>query len=218
MRLIVTAMDTPTKANEDACNRPTGWQFWIDRGGTFTDVVAQNSEGQLVTRKLLSENPTRYNDAATQGIRDVLQLNPGDPIPAEMIETVKIGTTVATNALLERKGERTALVINQGFADALRIGYQNRPEIFDLHPTLPELLYERVIETAGRYDARGEELEPVDSDVIRAHLQNAYDDGIRSVAIVFIHGYRYPRMNRPWQKLRTTSASPRCPFLIKPAR
>ncbi|RKZ36550.1 MAG: hypothetical protein DRQ37_03885, partial [Gammaproteobacteria bacterium] len=185
-------MDIPTKANEDAGDPSAGCQFWIDRGGTFTDVVAQNPDGDLVTRKLLSANPARYNDAAIQGIRDVLQLSVGDPIPTEIIETVKIGTTVATNALLERKGERTVLVINHGFADALRIGYQNRPEIFALHPTLPALLYERVIEAPGRYDAGGEELEPMDADMMRAQLQDAHDDGIRCVAVVFMHSYRYP--------------------------
>ncbi len=169
-----------------------GYQFWIDRGGTFTDVVARHPDGSLSTHKLLSENPERYRDAAMQGIRDVLGLAPDEPIPAEQVEAVKMGTTVATNALLERKGDRTLLVITKGFADALRIAYQNRPELFDRHIVLPELLYERVAEVDERVMAGGEVETPLDLDSARAALQAAYDDGIRSVAIVFMHGYRYP--------------------------
>ena len=167
------------------------WQVWIDRGGTFTDFVARAPDGTLSTYKLLSENPERYRDAAIQGIRDFLGIEVGASIPAEMVEAVKMGTTVATNALLERKGERTVLVITKGFHDALRIGYQNRPNIFARHIVLPELLYERVVEIDERYTAEGEELSPVDLAAARAGLQAAFDDGIRSAAIVFMHGYRY---------------------------
>jgi 5-oxoprolinase (ATP-hydrolysing) len=168
------------------------WQFWIDRGGTFTDVVARRVDGTLITYKLLSENPERYRDAALQGIRDVLGLASKARIPAENIESVKMGTTVATNALLERKGERTLLVITRGFRDALRIAYQNRPKIFARHIELPELLYERAVEIDGRVSADGKELVPVDIAGARDTLQVAYDEGIRSVAIVFMHSYRYP--------------------------
>ncbi|HJP35799.1 MAG TPA: hydantoinase B/oxoprolinase family protein [Gammaproteobacteria bacterium] len=168
-----------------------GWQFWIDRGGTFTDVVAQRPDGVLVTHKLLSENPGRYADAALQGIRELLGLRPDVPIPADEIEVVKMGTTVATNALLERKGERTLLLTTRGFRDALRIGYQNRPELFVRHIVLPELLYDRVAEIDERVTVDGRALCDVDlaqaGDVLRA----AYDDGIRAVAIAFLHGYRY---------------------------
>ena len=167
------------------------WQFWVDRGGTFTDIVAKSPDGQLVSHKLLSENPVRYKDAAVQGIRDVLGLAPGGDIPPDTIEHVKMGTTVATNALLERKGERTLFVTTRGFGDALRIGYQNRPRLFDLHIVLPGLLYERVIEVDERVDAGGEVLRPLDEDRVRADLQAAFDTGIRVVAVAFIHGYRH---------------------------
>ncbi len=167
------------------------WQIWIDRGGTFTDIVARAPDGELVTHKLLSENPGHYDDAALQGIRDVLGVAPGAPIPAADIEAVKMGTTVATNALLERRGERTALAITRGFGDALRIGYQNRPDIFARNITLPSLVYERVIEADERLSAEGEELKPLDEEVLARDLSAAYDDGIRSAAIVFMHGYRY---------------------------
>src|SRR5437868_13355122 len=140
----------------------TGWQFWIDRGGTFTDVVARRPDGSLATHKLLSENPEQYRDAALQGIRDLLGLAADAPLPAERIEAVKMGTTVATNALLERKGERTLLVITKGFADALRIAYQNRPKLFVRTIVLPELLYERVVEVDERVTAQGAVLTPAD--------------------------------------------------------
>ncbi|MEG5136126.1 MULTISPECIES: hydantoinase B/oxoprolinase family protein [unclassified Microcoleus] len=168
----------------------TSWQFWIDRGGTFTDIVAQKPDGKLVIHKLLSENPDRYTDAAVQGIRDILGIAAGESIPAGEIAAIKMGTTVATNALLERKGDRTILLITKGFGDALRIGYQNRPNIFARHIILPEMLYDRAIEVAERYSAKGEELMAVNLDFIPS-LQQAYDDGIRSCAIVFMHGYRY---------------------------
>ncbi len=169
----------------------SGWKFWIDRGGPFTDFVAQAPDGKLITHKLLSENPERYEDAALQGIHDLLGLDGGAPIPAGVIDTVKMGTTVATNALLERKGERTVLLITKGFGDALRIGYQNRPYLFAREIVLPELLYERVIEVEERYSADGDELIPVDRDGARAALEEAHRDGIQSAAIVFVHGYRH---------------------------
>jgi 5-oxoprolinase (ATP-hydrolysing) len=168
------------------------WQFWIDRGGTFTDVVARRPDGGLVTHKLLSENPEHYRDAAVQGIRDLLGLGGDDPIPSGAIEAIKMGTTVATNALLERKGDRTVLVTTKGFRDGLRIGYQARPRLFDRRIVLPEMLYERVIEVAERVTAEGEVLTPVELEAVDAALRAAYADGIRSTAILFMHGYRYP--------------------------
>ncbi len=167
------------------------WQFWVDRGGTFTDIVARRPEGELVTHKLLSENPEQYKDAAIQGIRELLSLPAGAAIPSAAIEAVKMGTTVATNALLERKGDRTVLAITEGFRDALRIGYQNRPDIFARRIELPELLYERVIEVPERMSAHGDELQPLDVEATRRGLQAAYDEGIRACAIVLMHGYRF---------------------------
>ena len=172
------------------------WQFWIDRGGTFTDVVARRPDGGLVSHKILSENPERYRDAALQGIRDVLGLDAAAPIPTEAIAAVKMGTTVATNALLERTGDRTVLVITKGFADALRIAYQNRPKLFERHIVLPELLYERVVEVDERLLANGDELRAVDLTGARAGLEAAYAAGIRSAAIVFMHAYRAPEHER----------------------
>ncbi|MCL7464884.1 hydantoinase B/oxoprolinase family protein [Phaeovulum sp. NW3] len=168
------------------------WEFWIDRGGTFTDIVARRPDGGLVTAKLLSENPERYRDAAVQGIRQILGLGPGDPIPPGAIGAVKMGTTVATNALLERKGERVLLLITEGFGDLLRIGYQTRPRLFDLHIRRPDLLYEQVAEVPGRLDAEGREIRPLDEAALRAALQDAYDRGIRAVAVAFLHGYLNP--------------------------
>jgi 5-oxoprolinase (ATP-hydrolysing) len=169
------------------------WEFWIDRGGTFTDVVGRRPDGTLVAHKLLSENPGRYRDAAVAGIRQLLGVAAGEPIPADRIDAVKMGTTVATNALLERKGEPTVLVTTRGFRDALRIAYQNRPRIFDRAIALPELLYSRVIEADERLDAHGEIVVPLDEDAVARDLQHAYDDGLRSVAVVCMHGYRSPR-------------------------
>ncbi|MGD2180322.1 hydantoinase B/oxoprolinase family protein [Lusitaniella coriacea] len=171
---------------------PQRWQFWIDRGGTFTDIVAQCPDGRIVVHKLLSENPERYSDAPIQGIRDLMGLAANEPIPTEQIEAVKMGTTVATNALLERKGDRVVLAITQGYKDALRIGYQNRPNIFAREIILPEMLYDRAIEVEERYSARGEELTPVNLKKVKIDLQAAYDEGIRSCAIALLHGYRYP--------------------------
>jgi len=180
---------------------PKRWQFWIDRGGTFTDVVGKRPDGTLVTHKLLSENPEQYRDAAVAGIRHLLGLKPGEPVTPELVECVKMGTTVATNALLERKGEPTLLVTTKGFRDALRIGYQERPRIFDRHIVLPELLYTRVIEAAERVGAHGEVVQPLDELHLRERLWAAFDAGLRSVAIVFMHGYRYPAHELAAQRL-----------------
>ncbi len=175
---------------------PGRWQFWIDRGGTFTDVVGRGPDGGILCAKLLSDNSEHYPDAAVEGIRRMLDLRPDEPIPAGQIESIKMGTTVATNALLERAGERVALVINRGFGDVLRIGTQQRPRLFDLQIVLPEQLYERVVEIAGRISAEGEEIEPLDLVSVRESLQDVLRRGIRAVAIVCLHGYRYPRHER----------------------
>jgi len=167
------------------------WQFWIDRGGTFTDIVAKTPDHALVSHKLLSENPERYRDAAVQGIRDLLGLGAGEDVPQGMIETVKMGTTVATNALLERKGDRTLFVTTKGFGDALRIGYQSRPHLFERHVVLPELLYEKAIEAEERIDAHGGVIEPLNEPAVRRDMEEAFKAGIRTVAIAFMHGYRY---------------------------
>ncbi|MCA3264349.1 MAG: hydantoinase B/oxoprolinase family protein [Telmatospirillum sp.] len=170
----------------------TGWQFWIDRGGTFTDIVAKRPDGRFATHKLLSENPGRYDDAALQGIRDLLGLPADASLAGQPIDAVKMGTTVATNALLERKGARVALAITAGFADQLRIAYQNRPKLFVRKIELPELLYERSLEIVERVDAHGSVVRTLDEAAAEAALQKAYNDGIRAVAIVLMHGYRYP--------------------------
>ena len=167
------------------------WQFWIDRGGTFTDIVAKRPDGSLVTHKLLSENPEQYRDAAVAGIRHLLGLKAGEPVTPALVECVKMGTTVATNALLERKGEKTLLVTTRGFRDALRIAYQDRPRLFDRNIRLPELLYAQVIEADERVSAHGDVLQALDHAALRADLQGAFDAGLRSVAIVFMHGYRF---------------------------
>jgi 5-oxoprolinase (ATP-hydrolysing) len=167
------------------------WEFWIDRGGTFTDIVALRPDGRLVAHKLLSDNPRAYADAAVAGIRQLLGLRPGEEFPAGQVGSVRLGTTVATNALLERKGTPTVLVITEGFADALRIAYQNRPRIFDRRITVPEVLYERVIEARERVSADGEILVPLDENAVSTQLKQAYDDGFRSAAVVCMHGYRH---------------------------
>ncbi|KAA3628397.1 MAG: 5-oxoprolinase [Proteobacteria bacterium] len=172
------------------------WDFWIDRGGTFTDIVARRPDGAVVTHKLLSENPERYPDAALQGIRELLGVNTTTAIPAAQIESVKMGTTVATNALLERKGDPTLLVVTRGFRDALRIGYQTRPKLFALHIELPEMLYARAVEADERMSAQGDILQPLAVDRLRVELQAAYDTGLRAIAIALMHGYRYPQHER----------------------
>ncbi len=169
-----------------------GWEFWIDRGGTFTDIVGHQPDGRIVTRKLLSENPSQYRDAALAGIRDLLGIAPGAAIPDGIIAAVRMGTTVATNALLERKGEPTALFITRGFGDALRIAWQNRPRIFDRHIVLPELLHAAAWEVDERIGARGEIIRTPDPATLRADFAEARARGFRAVAIVFMHAYRYP--------------------------
>ncbi len=168
------------------------WEFWIDRGGTFTDIVARTPRGNIKPHKLLSENPEAYPDAAIQGIRDVMGLADGQPIPVKRIATIWMGTTVATNALLERKGDRVLLLTNTGFADALEIGYQDRPHLFERHIRKPQQLYERVAEVGGRFLDDGTQASPLDEEEMREALQAAYDDGIRAAAIVFMHGHKYP--------------------------
>jgi len=177
------------------------WQFWVDRGGTFTDIVAKTPDGDLQTHKLLSENPEIYADAAVEGIRTLLALDADAPIPAKSIASVKMGTTVATNALLERKGERTLLLITKGMRDLLRIGYQNRPRLFDLHIVLPELLYDDVIEIDERIDAAGQVVAPLDTDAAKVALQQAHVDGYRSVAVALMHSYRFPDHERTLGRL-----------------
>ena len=167
------------------------WQFWIDRGGTFTDIVARKPDGSIVTHKLLSENPEQYKDAAVAGIRHLLGLKAGEPVTPALVECVKMGTTVATNALLERKGEPTLLVTTRGFRDGLRIAYQNRPRLFDRHIVLPELLYSAVVEADERVDANGDLVRPLDESLLKKELLAQYQKGLRSVAIVFMHGYRH---------------------------
>ncbi len=173
-------------------NNGAKWQFWIDRGGTFTDVVGRDPAGALHTLKLLSENPEQYRDAAVEGIRRLLQLKAGEPITPARVDCVKMGTTVATNALLERKGERTLLVTTRGFRDALRIAYQARPKLFERQIVLPELLYERVVEAQERMGAHGEVVQALDEAALAADLAAARASGLSSVAIVFMHGWRYP--------------------------
>ncbi|HJV53213.1 MAG TPA: hydantoinase B/oxoprolinase family protein [Noviherbaspirillum sp.] len=169
------------------------WQFWIDRGGTFTDIVARRPDGTLLTHKLLSENPERYADAAIAGIRHLLGLGPDEAIPPQRVDAVKMGTTVATNALLERKGEPAVLVITRGFRDALRIAYQNRPRLFDRHIVLPELLYEKVVEANERVGAHGDIVTALDEAQVRRDLNEMHAQGYRAVAIVLMHGYRFPQ-------------------------
>ncbi|MFF9283884.1 hydantoinase B/oxoprolinase family protein [Streptomyces griseosporeus] len=180
----------------------TGWQFWVDRGGTFTDIVARRPDGRLVTHKLLSDNPARYADAAVAGVRALLGERPGP------VDSVRMGTTVATNALLERKGERTLLVITRGFRDALRIGYQNRPRIFARRIDLPELLYERVVEVDERITADGTVLRAPDLDTLAGALQEAYDDGIRAVAVVCMHSHLHPAHEQAVGRLAARTGFP----------
>src|SRR5690606_29395106 len=167
------------------------WEFWVDRGGTFTDIVARTPQGDIRTAKLLSENPEQYRDAAVAGIRQLLNLAADAIVTPDQVACVKMGTTVATNALLERTGDRTVLVTTRGFRDALRIAYQNRPRLFDRHIVLPDLLYEAVIEANERVGANGDLVLPLDEAALRTALQASFDSGIRACAIVFMHGYRY---------------------------
>src|SRR5215467_12986392 len=168
------------------------WDFWIDRGGTFTDVIGRAPDGSLVAHKLLSEFPEAYRDAAVQGIRDLLGVAPGAPTPRERIGSIKMGTTVATNALLEREGARTLLITTRGFRDALKIGYQARPKIFARHIIKPQVLFERVLDVPERVRADGTVEQVPDLAAIRPELERARADGIEAVAIVFMHAYRFP--------------------------
>jgi len=169
------------------------WEFWIDRGGTFTDVVGRAPDASLHTLKLLSEKPDQYRDAAVEGMRRLLKLGPQESITPALVACVKMGTTVATNALLERKGEPTVLVITRGFRDALRIASQARPRLFDLRIVLPELLYQRVIEADERIGAHGETIRPLQEESLTSSLRRAHAEGYRACAIVFMHGYRHPQ-------------------------
>ncbi|MBN3905739.1 MAG: hydantoinase/oxoprolinase family protein [Nostoc sp. NMS1] len=198
-------------------------KVFADRGGTFIDIIAVTNNQAIIDRlsrhperflivslpkeqwiivyKLLSENPEQYQDAAIQGIRDIMGISGNEPIPTEAIEVIKMGTTVATNALLERKGDRVVLIITKGFKDALRIGYQNRPNIFARHIVLPTMLYEQVVEIDERYDAHGNELIPVNIQQVKNDLQAVHNTGIRSCAIVFMHSARYPNHEQKIAKI-----------------
>jgi 5-oxoprolinase (ATP-hydrolysing) len=173
-----------------------GWQFWIDRGGTFTDIVAQGPAGERVYKKLLSENPGQYADAAVAGIRSILGVGADAPLPPERLSQVKMGTTVATNALLERQGARCLLLVNTGFRDLLRIGNQARPRLFDLDIVKPDMLFETVAEISGRVAADGAVLTPLDEDAARAALAAPRAAGIEAVAIALIHAWKYPQMEQ----------------------
>lgn len=179
------------------------WQFWIDRGGTFTDIIARDPDGKTHSHKFLSENPEQYKDAAVHGIRYFLGLDADTEIPADQVEVVKMGTTVGTNALLERKGDETALFVTKGFKDQLRIGYQSRPDIFARHIQLPEMLYNDVIEVTERIGAHGDVLAPLDEMQARIDLQKVYDQGTRCVAFVLMHAYRYPQHEEKLVKIAT---------------
>jgi 5-oxoprolinase (ATP-hydrolysing) len=167
------------------------WEFWIDRGGTFTDIISKRPNGKIKAIKLLSENRDHYEDAAIEGVRRLLGIGPTTAIPTDKIHVIKMGTTVATNALLERNGASTVLIVNKGYRDILRIGYQNRPDLFALNIKLPEQLYNRVLEVSGRYNATGKQLIPLDEGAATKGLLAAYNDGFQSVAIVLIHSYRF---------------------------
>ena len=174
----------------------TGWQFWIDRGGTFTDVVARRPDGELATAKFLSENPRRYDDAAIAGIAHFLGVEPDAPIPHESVDAVRMGTTVATNALLARAGDRTVFVTTAGFGDILRIGTQARPDLFALDVVVPDLLHEVAVEVDERIGADGTVLRPLDVDAVRRDLVAVHATGVRSIGIALLHGYRHTAHER----------------------
>ena len=194
-------MTLSSASHSDARNSDHKWRFWIDRGGTFTDIVARAPDGALVTRKYLSENPEAYDDAALHGVRQILGAPADAPIPSDMIEVVKMGTTVATNALLEKKGDAVVLATTRGFRDVIEIGYQARPDTFALHVTKPELLYGEVIEIDERVRADGTVETPLDMDAARAALRAAHDKGYRAIAIVLVHGHRHRAHERALARL-----------------
>ena len=169
-----------------------GWKFWIDRGGTFTDIVAVSPEGKLSSHKLLSDNPRHYTDAALHGIRTLLGLEPETDIPGGYVDNIRMGTTLATNALLERRGVATGLIITRGFRDALQIAYQNRPNIFALRIERQPMLYSAVIEIDERISASGEIIRPLDMTTVEQALETMRTGGIQSIAIACVHGYRFP--------------------------
>jgi 5-oxoprolinase (ATP-hydrolysing) len=164
------------------------WQFWIDRGGTFTDIIARHPNGTLLCKKYLSENPEAYDDAAVFGIKSILDIRQCDPVPDNLIDKIKMGTTVATNALLERKGDNVLLAITKGFKDALEIGYQARPDTFALKIEKPDILYTQVIEINERITAKGEVLQALDIELTQKALESAFHQGLTAIAIVLMHG------------------------------
>jgi 5-oxoprolinase (ATP-hydrolysing) len=182
-------------------NNSNSWDFWIDRGGTFTDIVALKPDGKLLTHKLLSDNPEQYEDAAIEGIRQILNLGKDETLPAEKIASIRMGTTVGTNALLERRGEPTVLVITERFRDILKIGYQNRPSIFALDIKKPEVLYEEVIEVRQRYSSDGTIVTPLNCEDIKEKLMEYYHKGYRSVAVALMHSFRYPAHEEQIEKI-----------------
>ncbi len=190
---VQCAVEGRERMTQAGIKDPAGWQFWVDRGGTFTDVVARRPDGRIDARKLLSENPTQYDDAVVAGIRACLRAAGEDLDTGAAIDGIRVGTTVATNALLERHGEPTLLLITRGFGDALRIGYQQRPALFDRHIRLPTPLYDDVVEVDERLDPRGRVIQPLDEIGLARLLEDAHAGGLRSVAIIFLHGYREPR-------------------------
>jgi 5-oxoprolinase (ATP-hydrolysing) len=177
--------------NSDTNMTYRNWQFWIDRGGTFTDIVARRPDGTLLCKKYLSENPEAYDDAAVYGIKSILDIRQSDPVPDALIDKIKMGTTVATNALLERKGDDVLLAITKGFKDALEIGYQARPDTFALKIEKPDILYTQVIEINERVTAKGDVLQELDIELSKKALENAYHQGLTAIAIVLMHGYQY---------------------------
>lgn len=201
-----TNMDNKSnlKVNNKTATRKTKgskWKFWIDRGGTFTDVVAMSPNKKIQVKKLLSNNPKQYQDAAVEAIREFLELKKFQKIDPKHIDSVKMGTTVATNALLERKGEPTALFISNGLKDAIRIGYQNRPKLFDLEIILPELLYKEVVEVEERIDVNGKVLIPLNTEKVKQDLKQVYRQGYRALAVVLMHSYKFPQHEKQIEKI-----------------
>ena len=187
--------------NKDSHIVYQNWQFWIDRGGTFTDIIARHPDGTLLCRKYLSENPESYDDAAVYGIKSMLDIHQSDPVPDGLIDKIKMGTTVATNALLERKGDDVLLAVTKGFKDALEIGYQARPDTFALKIEKPDILYTRVVEINERVSAKGEVLQTLDIELSKKALNTAYNQGLTAIAIVLMHGYQYSQHEKQLMQL-----------------